>query len=360
MRAIKILLVSIFYYISCLFSFAVAAPHTDYYPRPVPMGVSISTTPSSPTIFAGTAGMRVYSLDNPDNKFILSNNHVLGAIAPTLCPDSADLWPPPLTWALQPGTLDIGHDPGEDPFYQVGSVVRTVPIQFGRRGDNRVDAAIAYTTDEYTRSEILGIGEPNPELAEATVGMQLIKSGRTTGVTQGEVTAVNSTVRVNYGSGCGSAVFREQIMTSGNLGASGDSGSVVLDHDTLTPVGLYFAGSQSTGVMNPISEVYDRLGVFVDSANAPALSRNEYEARANNMQLDTEVTRLKSIQARHEARIMAIRGVVGVGISRPDNSQRPEFVVFCTKRTAQLLRELPRLLENTPVRVIESGEFVAH
>ena len=34
-----------------------AEPHTDYYPRPIPMGVSISTTPTSPFIFAGALGV---------------------------------------------------------------------------------------------------------------------------------------------------------------------------------------------------------------------------------------------------------------------------------------------------------------
>ena len=74
---------------------------TDRHPRPVPMGISISTTPSSPIIFAGTAGLFVRSLTAPNLKFILSNNHVMAAAPPNLCPNTA----PNGTWILQPGTL---------------------------------------------------------------------------------------------------------------------------------------------------------------------------------------------------------------------------------------------------------------
>lgn len=42
-----------------------AQPPTSFQPRPIPMGVSISTTPSEPFIFAGTVGMRVRSLTVP-------------------------------------------------------------------------------------------------------------------------------------------------------------------------------------------------------------------------------------------------------------------------------------------------------
>ena len=46
-----------------------AQPHANFFDRPIPMGVSISTTPSLPALFAGTAGMRVRSLFAPDIRF---------------------------------------------------------------------------------------------------------------------------------------------------------------------------------------------------------------------------------------------------------------------------------------------------
>jgi streptogramin lyase len=86
------------------------SPRQDFAP-PIPMGVSISNTPSYPLLYAGTAGLVVHSVGAPASKFILSNNHVLGAVGPTLCPSTARAG---RTWTLQPGTLDIGWDPGDD------------------------------------------------------------------------------------------------------------------------------------------------------------------------------------------------------------------------------------------------------
>lgn len=232
-----------------------------FQPRPIPMGVSVSTTPSLPHIFAGTAGMRVRSLYNPDVKFILSNNHVLGAVGPTLCPNTAPMW----TWVLQPGTLDIGFDPGNDPKYLVGLTFLQEPIDFSPFANNLVDAAIAYTVPALADNTILDLGPPTPELAYAAPGMQVIKSGRTTGVTEGTVQSVYTTVLVNYGGSCGTARYVGQvIVTPGAFSAGGDSGSVVLEKDTMKPVGLLFAGSPVSTIMNHILFVYLKLGVFVD------------------------------------------------------------------------------------------------
>jgi hypothetical protein len=72
------------------------AAHDTYESRPIPMGVSVGNTPSLPYIYTGTAGMMVNPFGNPSMKLILSNNHVLGAVGPTLCPDTA----PMFTWTL--------------------------------------------------------------------------------------------------------------------------------------------------------------------------------------------------------------------------------------------------------------------
>jgi hypothetical protein len=332
-----------------------------YCDRPIKMGVSISNTPSLPYIYAGTAGMRVRALGNPNIKFILSNSHVLGAVGPTLCPGTADGWPLPATWALQPGTLDIGSDPGNNPAYFAGLDFRYTTINYGLGSSNTVDAAIAYTTTAYASSEILGIGQPNPVLGQPTVGMQLTKSGRTTGVTTGSVTAVNSTLFINYGAGCGLARFSGQAVTTAGLGDSGDSGSVVLEQGTNTPVGLYFAGSATTGIMNPILDVYRALGVFVDSDTAPAaaISEADIDKQAKALPKDPRVERLKQIQARHESRILAVSGVVGFGIGLAEDGKTLGLVVFCKKLTNTLRAQLPATIEGVPVRLFESGQFVA-
>jgi len=325
----------------------VNAEYTTYYDRPIPMGVSISTSPSTPFLFAGTAGMLVSPPGLPAIRFILSNNHVIGAGPPRLCPDTAPRW----ARVVQPGTLDIGADPYGDSHFVVGYLFRTVPIEFGIDGNNVVDAAIAFTTPSLAREKIKGIGEPTPGVGYATPGMSVMKSGRTTGVTFDQIESVNATVFVSYGS-CGIARFSQQAVTAGALGAAGDSGSVVLDSQSRVPVGLYFAGSSSSGILNQIVNVYDRLGVIVssaaDSAGAAPPARS------------AELLRLEEIQARHQEKILKVRGVAGIGIGRDGDGGRLGFVVYAESMSDELRRAVPAALDGVRVRLRESGGFRAY
>lgn len=352
--------ICLFYMFALVNSVQAACIKDGYCDRPIQMGVSISNTPSTPFIYAGTAGMRVHPFGAPWIKLILSNNHVLGAVGPDLCPNSADEFPPPVTWTVQPGTLDLGFDPGNDPAYLAGAVFRVVPIDFSQGATNTVDAATAITTSGLASTEILGLGQPNPVLGTATVGMSVTKSGRTTGVTTGKVIAVNLTVNVGYGQ-CGTATFVGQVITTAGLGGSGDSGSVVLEQDTNTPVGLYFAGSALTGVMNPILDVYLALKVFVDSDIQPvSVLENDIRRQATRLPVDKRIEALKLIQARHESRILSHRGVSGIGIGMDENSGQPILVVFCEKITQQLRDAIQSEVDEVKVRLYESGEIVAH
>jgi hypothetical protein len=359
----KILITAFIFALSAVFHSAQAVCIKDgYCDRPIKMGVSIGNTPSAPFIYTGTAGMRVYPFGSPGLKLILSNNHVLGAVGPDLCPNTADGFPPPVTWALQPGTLDIGFDPGNDPAYLAGVVFRYVPIDFTPGAQNKVDAAAAITTTSLASSEILGLGFPNKALGTPTIGMAVTKSGRTTGVTTGTVLAVNSTVNVNYGD-CGTATFVGQVITSASLGDSGDSGSIVLEQGTNTPVGLYFAGSSFTGVMNPILEVYLALRVFIDvdtGSETEISSVAELQQQAARIPVDARIKALKLIQARHQARLLSVHGVRGVGIGKNETGDGLALMVFCEKLTDKLRKSLPAEIEGARVRLIETGRFVAH
>lgn len=339
------------------------AAHDTYESRPIPMGVSIGNTPSSPYIYTGTAGMMVNPFGNPSIKLILSNNHVLGAVGPTLCPDTA----PMFTWTLQPGTLDIGSDPGNDPTYLAGLVVKTVPMTMSVTASNQVDAALAFTTDAFASNKIKGIGPggadvpPTKAFALPSVGMSLVKSGRTTGVTYGTVDSTNATVLVNYGD-CGTARFVNQVMTD-EIGISGDSGSAVLDAQTLTPVGLYFAGGGGTGVMNHLYFVYTKLGVFVDgvapltaSADARALAAMSTD---DVLAADPQVAALIPGREKFEARYFAQPGVVGLGIGRVDTGDMG-YVLYVTQKNDHLVNALKNVQNEVPIRIVVSGPIEAH
>jgi hypothetical protein len=241
--------------------------------RPAPGGVSCGHI----DITAGTLGCLV---SRGDQVYILSNNHVLA--------NSNQAQPgDPI---LQPGPHDGGTI--ED---QIATLEEFVPINFGTgiptcpiatgiasvsnwvarlAGSqhrlqafqetpemNLVDAAIAGPISAgLLEKEILEIGEPQG-VGEGTLGLAIRKSGRTTGLTSGEVTQVDVTVQVSYGAGK-IATFTDQLM-AGAMSSGGDSGSAVLDEDDRV-IGLLFAGSDSTTVINRIQNVIEALGVNID------------------------------------------------------------------------------------------------
>ena len=239
--------------------------------RPAPGGVSIGHR----DITAGTLGCLVKKDGRP---VILSNNHVLANS------NAAEIGDP----ILQPGPYDggrfpedhiadlehfipinIGGLPSECPIATgTASFLNSIARLFGsgvqlqaieqQPAENLVDAAIARPLNpDDVKDEILNIGVPQG-VVEAELGMAIRKSGRTTGFTTGEIQQVDVTVNVQYGQGR-IATFTDQLM-AGAMSQGGDSGSAVLDeHNNL--VGLLFAGSDTSTILNRIQNVFSELGV---------------------------------------------------------------------------------------------------
>jgi hypothetical protein len=188
-----------------------------------------------------------------DDYLILSNNHVLADTNAAQIGDAI----------LQPGPFDGGLFPSDT----VATLERFERIVFGISGYNLVDAAVARPT--HNRNAVASIiGAIIPlGIDQATVGMGVIKAGRTTQVTVGTVLAVNATVAVNYGA-AGVAVFRHQIITT-NMSAGGDSGSLLMCRE-LNAVGLLYAGSAVLTIHNHIADVETALGVRPLTAPRPS------------------------------------------------------------------------------------------
>jgi hypothetical protein len=224
------------------------------FPRPVPIGVSTG----HPDVSAGTIGARV---TDGIRVFALSNNHVFAASNGGRAGD-------PL---LQPGVADGGQDPDD----QVGTLYDFEPLGFcgATCPLNVIDAAIALTTadDLATGTPEGGYGTPRTRTAEAELGMEVQKFGRTTGLTRGRITGIHATVDVSYR--VGGARFENQVVISGRgFSAGGDSGSLIVTKGVLLgdrrPVGLLFAGSGVSTVANPIGEVLERFQVRVDGGGS--------------------------------------------------------------------------------------------
>jgi hypothetical protein len=226
-------------------------------------------------ITAGTLGCLV---KKDGQAMILSNNHVLANSNDAQIGDAI----------LQPGP----HDGGRDPADRIATLTDFVPISFTEApsecniantmtgllnglaslmgsdvrlraintqvSDNLVDAAIAKPINEQDVSqEILEIGTIQGT-ARGELGMTIKKSGRTTELTTGTIEQVDVTVNVQYGAGR-IVRFSDQLM-AGAMSQGGDSGSAVLDEQN-NLVGLLFAGSDNSTIINRIEHVFNALGI---------------------------------------------------------------------------------------------------
>jgi hypothetical protein len=235
--------------------------------RPARPGVSIGHY----QITAGTLGCLVR---RNGQVYILSNNHVLANSNAAQLGD-AILQPGPAdggTSADQIGTLEqfvpIGFEAapppgGCSPFGFLMRLFRTPPrATVNEPGNNTVDCAIARPlSPDLVDPDILNIGVP-VGVGAAPLGTQVQKSGRTTGHTNDQITQIDVTVSVDYGGPI--AIYKNQLM-AGAMSQGGDSGSAVLDMNRRV-VGLLFAGSNTTTIMNPIQLVLDALQVQLVTA----------------------------------------------------------------------------------------------
>jgi hypothetical protein len=244
--------------------------------RPIPGGVSIGHY----LVTAGTMGCVVR--DRTSNElFILSNNHVLGNSNqanvgdPILQPGAADGGLAdkdivarlerfvPISFQIEPPSCAIANsivDFSNRAARLIGSSHRLKAYQEDLEGINQVDAAIARPVPGIEISdEILEIGVVGGT-TPARLGMRVRKSGRTTGYTTGQVTVLDAAVDINYGDRV--ARFEGQIVTTA-MSSPGDSGSLLVDDQSLLAVGLLFAGSDSATIHNPIQPVLDNLQVFL-------------------------------------------------------------------------------------------------
>ena len=201
-------------------------------------------------ITAGTFGCLVRDACSPCRTYILSNNHVLANS------NAASRGDP----ILQPGAFDGGTHPRDT----IARLHDFVPIHFGSPDRyNLVDAAVATPLDaRLAIASIVALGIPTGTV-EATLGLDVVKSGRTTQTTAGRVIDVSATVAVNFGVGV--AYFRNQILTTA-MSQGGDSGSLLLSRGERRATGLLFAGSSAVTVHNHIGNVETALGVRVVTA----------------------------------------------------------------------------------------------
>lgn len=249
-----------------------ALNRTDRW-RPAPPGVSIG----HPKITAGTFGAVVREKVT-GHKLMLTNNHVAANSNDAVLGDDC-LQPGPYDGGspgdiigklhkfmeIDFGQVDSGDCPLAESYAYVGNLIaelfrakhRMKTIQSNPQAINVMDAAVVKPLHvEDIKDEILDIGIVTGTI-EAALGMEVMKSGRTTGLTAGSITLLDATVDVSYGGGR-TARYERQILT-GAMSAGGDSGSLLVKNGSLEAVGLLFAGSPQVTIYNPIDEVLHGL-----------------------------------------------------------------------------------------------------
>jgi hypothetical protein len=225
---------------------------------------------------AGTLGALLQ--DERGRQYLLSNDHVLARSDRAAIGDDV----------VQPGLIDNNCTPNGDGAgtQPVGSLTGWLPLN---AKSTNADAAIAevatHSVDPLGSVQELGARQANGTLAAAPLGtsstggkgepatlqLRVAKSGRTTGLTCGSVSAIDVDVSVDYYRDCAETrpyltkTFTNQLGVSGNhLSDSGDSGAILVDTENAEPVGLYFAGGEdglgvAQGLANPVSDVLQEL-----------------------------------------------------------------------------------------------------
>jgi len=225
--------------------------------RPLVAGISVG----NPRVTAGTLGAVVYDRSTCA-AMILSNFHVLAGSFTAAAGEPI----------YQPGVADGGTAAD-----RVAALARF-------RLDAAMDAAVA-TIDSgvaYDR-EVLGIGTITGT-ATPVLGMNVVKSGRTTAVTEGVIDGISMTVSINYGTGIGVVTLTNQVhivprppwpAVDYEVSMGGDSGSVWMEQATRRAVGLHFAGetNPAPSAENAICTPIDRVATEFNISFLPVICR---------------------------------------------------------------------------------------
>lgn len=195
--------------------------------RPLVIGCSIGHVQTT----AGSVGL-IAKHRKTGRTVLLSNSHVLARAGLAALGDAI----------TQPGRLDGGG--AND---HVAALLDFVPMK--TEGSNFIDAAIAVVDDSIKLDigTVPGIGPVTLVDGEPVLpGQKVMKVGRTSAFTEGEVMATElDDIAVDY-EGVGTVVFDDQIEIKGlpnkPFSTDGDSGSLIVN-DQKRAIGLLFAGN---------------------------------------------------------------------------------------------------------------------
>ena len=316
---------------------------------------------------SGTLGSLIQ--DNSGRQYLLSNNHVLARSDHAQVGDAI----------VQPGLIDNnctpnGDGPGTVP---VGSLTGWLALSSSQTNADAALAQVASHSVDPTGSILeMGTRQADGTLAAAPPGisstggkgepgaldLRVAKSGRTTGLTCGGVSAINVDISVDYYRDCAETkpyltkTFTNQLAVSGNrFSDSGDSGALVVDAGNAEPVGLYFAGGTDVsgvgqGVASPAADVLSELSsqvgtgtnyTFVGTTDhgVSCLSYGDSTVAAAQARAlsDADVARVQ--QALTAARLLVnpTAGILGVALGKSSDHPGEAAVIVYVNETMHVV-----------------------
>jgi hypothetical protein len=213
----------------------------------------------------------------------------------------------------------------------------------------------------------------------ASVGKQVAKSGRTTGLTCSTVAATNLSTSVTYQTLCNggttfSVTYRNQISVSGGgFSAGGDSGSLIVDQLTADPVALLYGGSDTDTVGNPVGDVLTALAdpqgnqpSFVGSASTHqvigcTLAGAAVKAAAQAATALDAASLALAQRARdlHAPELLASPYIYAVGVA-PSMDRPGEAAVLLVTNPEQVPTPLPATIEGVGTRIVAMAGAAPH
>jgi hypothetical protein len=331
---------------------------------------------------SGTLGSLIQ--DGTGRQFLLSNNHVLARSDHAAVGDAI----------VQPGLIDNnctpnGDGPGTIP---VGALTGWLPL---RSESTNVDAAIAqassHSVDPTGSILELGVRQADGSLSAAPPGtsstngkgepavlqLRVAKSGRTTGLTCGGVSALDVDVSIDYYRDCAETkpyltkTFSNQIAVSGDrFSDAGDSGALIVDASDAEPVGLYFAGGTDTsgvsqGMANPAGEVLSELDSQASGSNYTFIGTTDHpvsclsygdstvkEAQGRALS-QGEIARARQAFAAARALVNPPTGILGVGMGKSSDRAGEAAIIIYVDENLQ--PTVPITVEGVRTLVVPSS-----
>jgi hypothetical protein len=291
-------------------------------------------------------------------EYILSNNHVLARSNQAGAGEDIS----------QPGLIDNNCR-----VFQTVADYSEAPAL----GSKNVDAALAQVKSGAvdTSGSILDLATISSTKRAPTLGLPVMKSGRTTGLTTGSVSSVNTDLKVIYQRGCGSGKkfgisYTDQIIIEGSgFSAGGDSGSLILSNQASSckqPVGLLFAGSSTTTIANPIDDVVKAFSPnlsFVGTSTAsgcPVSTSASLTLATSFGPSQSAVDHARTVKDRHRANLLARGNVLGIGVGSADDNPAEAVIIVYVETGRPLPEAIPDFLDDLRVKVVTTEPFVAY